>query len=157
MDTHLALTRLLDHQSAILAEIEGARRPLRVDGRAAQPRLAKHRWLLMRMLREYQLFKHVEIFDPAIARGDARRADLARAMKARCIATGDGFHRHVAAWTGEAIDAHWTDYAAAVLAMADRLTLHIARERREVAMLLDGASRTRQPAADARLSGSAGV
>jgi hypothetical protein len=157
MDTRLALARLLDHQAAILAEMDDMRRALRIDGRRAQPRLAKHRWMLMRMLRAYQLFKHVEVFDPVIARADARRGDLARAMKARCTAAGDDYHRHAAAWTGAAIEARWTDYAEAVLAVADRLALHIARERRDVAVLLDGSARTRRPAAAARLSGSAGA
>ncbi|SFP87801.1 hypothetical protein [Sphingomonas rubra] len=144
METRFALARLADHQRAIMAQVDDSRRRLRSDGRGAQPHLAKQRWVLMRMLREYQLFKHVEIFDPAIVRGDARRADLARGMKERCVAAGEDYQRHVALWTGEAIHACWADYAAAVIALADRLAQHVARERCDVEMLLDGTERTRR-------------
>ena len=155
MNTRHALVRLVELQSMILSAIDETERSMRAGGAAAQPHAARQRWALMRTLREYQLFKHIEIFDPVIDRGDPRRAELAEAIKQRCIAAGEDYRRYVGRWTSEATELRWADYVADADAVAARIRLHMARERRDVEALLAGMEQTRRPAARATISGSA--
>ena len=129
------LTRLGDHQQSALALMRGAEAMLRDPARDAAA-LARARWALMRVLTAYQLFKHREIFDPAVGGtvlGDAQRA--AR-MKRACTQVGEEFRRYVATWSRTDVAAAWDSYQPAALAMIERLRDHFAREKAEVEALL---------------------
>jgi hypothetical protein len=130
------LGRLHQHQDGILAIMRGAE-PLLADPALRDvAALARSRWALMRALTAYQLFKHGEIFDPAIARqvlGDNARAER---LKHACLAIGEDFRGHVAKWSGSDVTGEWSSYQPAALAMIARLRAHVARERGEIEMLL---------------------
>ena len=145
MRTEDALRRLIDLQTRILAEVDAAAVVLGGGPETARAELAKARWSVSRVLREYQLFKHVEIFDPAIARGSPSQADAARRMKAACIAAGRDHAEHVARWSVSDAAAHWDEYRAAMRALVAAIRTHIRRERVDVERLLAGSERTRWP------------
>jgi hypothetical protein len=130
----LRIVALLDHATEMVAKPpEQAREPL-----------AKARWALARILREYQVFKHTEIFDPAIRHGGEQHAEQARIMAARCIATGKAFTDHVIRWGSQDVVAQWTTYRPAMLAMVVRLRRALVSEKIGVAALLAGAEQTRR-------------
>ena len=139
-----ALHQLDSHQRQILSHIDAALPLLQLPPDQAQHPLAVARWQMVRMLHAYQIFKHIEIFDPAIRSGSPDHARAATRMKAECIAAGDSFRRHVQQWSATSIADSWDSYRPAMLAMAEELRRHIVRERRSVEMLLDGAERTRR-------------
>ena len=139
MRTDAALRILSDYQDRILAHVASDRALLDSEGEAARPALAQRRWMLARLLREYQLFKHVEIFDPALARDD--RLGIAARLKARCIVTGENFAAYLACWTSSAIEGHWSDHAAATRRMFDALVRHVGEERRGIEAMLAGTER----------------
>ena len=144
MQTMDALTRLADHQERILAQIDRARALVDLDPVAARDPLARSRWGLTRLLREYQLFKHREIFDPVIAGGDEARARLARRMKAACLAAGQDYVSYVAQWSSRDVTGCWAEYRPAMLAMVETLRDHLAAERSGVGALLADACRARR-------------
>lgn len=139
MRTDAAFRILSDHQDRILAHVATDRAMLDAEGEAARPALAQRRWMLARLLREYQLFKHVELFDPALAGDD--RLGIAARLKARCTASGDRFTAYLACWTSTAIDGHWADYAAATHRMFDALVRHVEQERLAIETMLAGVER----------------
>ncbi|WP_419825373.1 hypothetical protein [Sphingomonas sp.] len=98
---------------------------------------------MVRLLREYQLFKHGEIFDPTIAGGTARQVALARELKARCIAAGERYAEHSKRWSMTDVAGEWPDYKLALHAIIDALRDHMRDEREAVALLLAGRERTR--------------
>ncbi|WP_425230878.1 hypothetical protein [Sphingomonas sp.] len=134
------LVRLHRHQENILAIMRGAEPLLRDSALRDVAALARARWALMRALGEYQLFKHNEIFDPAIARDLLGSALKAERMKRACIAMGDEFRGYVTKWSGRDVAGDWVAYEPAALQIIARLRAHIARERTEVAELLDMAA-----------------
>jgi hypothetical protein len=140
-----ALRILCDYQARIRAQIASDRALLDAEGEAARPVLAQRRWILARLLREYQLFKHVELFDPALARDD--RLGVVARLKTRCTAIGDRFAAYLACWTSPAIDGHWTHYAAATHRMFDALDRHVEQERRAIEAMLAGVERIERPRA----------
>ena len=146
MRTPDPLPRLYDQQTRILAQIESATALLRLDPLVARAPLARARWTLARMLREYQLFKHREIFDPAIAGGDEREVAAACDLRASCIAAGDAFTAYVARWSSLDIAALWDSYRPAMRRMAGELRTHLVRERAQVERLLAPAPSGRVPA-----------
>lgn len=144
MKTCDALHRLITLQGRIVACLGETTSLVRTRGVAACNELAQRRWETMRLLREYQLFKHHEIFDPAIASGDRARIIAATAMKERCVAAGDDFAAHVRRWSGTALERDWAAYEAALLRMTGAIGRHVVRERREVEALLRGTVTTRE-------------
>lgn len=131
-----ALVRLDEHQSAILTLLRDEEAML-TDERRDVAGLARARWTMMRALTAYQLFKHREIFDPAIAGKVLRDGLKAERMKAACIAIGDDFRDHVQRWSGSDVAGDWSRYQPAALTMVKRLRAHVARERVDVASLLE--------------------
>jgi len=105
--------------------------------------LAALRWRLVRLLREYQLFKHTEIFDPII-RGDraSRSADAGR-LKAACEETGAAYNDHIRRWNLSGTGETSPDYAADARHMIRRVGEHLDREQLDIRRLLDGVERTR--------------
>ena len=131
------LVRLHQHQDTILQIMREAEPLLRSASLRDIPALSRTRWALMRALTEYQLFKHNEIFDPAMGRaalGSAQRADR---LKRACTAMGDEYRAYVGKWGGADIGAAWSVYQPAALQMTARLRDHIAREREDCAALLE--------------------
>lgn len=131
------LTRLDEHQSAILDILRRSERLLKAPERDA-PALARERWELARALLAYQGFVNREVFDPLIASGGPRRAPVARRLKADCAAAGEAFRAHVAKWSAAGVLDRWAEYQPATLALIARLRDQLARERRDGAALLAG-------------------
>lgn len=140
-----ALERLTGHQERIAEILERARAALAHAHHPEHARLAQMRWELMRVLRDYQLFKHLEIFDPVIRHGTAGQAARAGELKQRCLGIAAIHTEHVRRWSLlGAIDA-WPAYRTDAVEMVDRLHAHLAAERRDTACLLAGMHRTRRP------------
>jgi hypothetical protein len=141
---------LYAHQDRLLALVAEAEALVEAEPDRSAHRLATIRWEMVRLMREYQLFKHGEIFDPMIASGSATQAALARDLKARCHAASDRYVEHTRRWSTGGIMVEWADYRLAVLAMADAVRDHMQQEREAVTMLLVGRERTRSgaPAAE---------
>lgn len=108
-------------------------------------RLALLRWQLVRTLRSYQLFKHLEIFDPLIGGGTTAASRLAREMKDRCCATGTAFEDHVRRWSSGSIDLSWQSYECESSGLIARLRSHVARERSDLDRLLADVEDVRKP------------
>lgn len=106
--------------------------------KAADPDIAKlgeGRWEVARALREYQLYKHGMIFDPAL-RDHGERAVMAGRMKAECTRVGEAFHKYVLKWSVVSIGDHWSEYQPAALASIARIRAQLEKEKASVAELL---------------------
>lgn len=123
------LTLFSQHQAQVLTIMDQAEPILRTGGPADAPTLGRLRWELLRALGAYELFKHCELFDRAIAAGSPADAALARQMKADCLAMKDQFRAYVARWSRCSVAAEWQTYQPAALAMGRRLRDHLGRER----------------------------
>ena len=137
MNKGSVLMRLDAHQEAVLAIVRGAEPLLRDASLRDVAALARLRWALMRALTAYQHFKHNEIFDPAIARRLSIEAATATRMKRACLAMSEAFRDYVATWSARDVAGEWAAYQPAALAMIDRLKAHVARERSEIAALVE--------------------
>lgn len=134
------LRRLQVHQDGVLAILRGME-PLLTDPAIRDiAQLARARWALMRALTAYALFKHNEIFDPAISRQLLGEAGRAARMKRACEAMGNEFRGHVTKWSGSDVAGEWAAYQPSALAITARLRAHLATERAEIAALLDKAA-----------------
>lgn len=107
--------------------------------------IALLRWQLLRALRNYQLFKHTEVFDPLSRDENGARAAQARSMKARCITIGEQYHAHVQKWSLHGDQSFWQDYQREAVAMVRKLRQHLAEEAAGAARLMAGVTRTRRP------------
>ena len=141
-----ALKRLREFQSRILAQADAVLALLALAPETAQPSLARARWALARTSREYQLFKHGEIFDPAITQGDVRQANDARRLRGACLAASKAYAGFVKRWSQADVVALWAEHQAEVRGLVDGIRGHIALERREIEALLAGSTQTRKPA-----------
>ena len=65
------------HQARILLQLSQAEDLLRAGDEQAVEALGRMRWLLVRLLREYQIFKHSRIFEPALRQGSAMQVAVA--------------------------------------------------------------------------------
>lgn len=144
MDTADALNRLNEHQALALSIVDRATEMAQGDPAVAQVSLARMRWELMRTMKGYQLFKHNEIFDPAIRGGSPLQMATAQQMKTACLKLGEEFQTYVVKWSAVDVVHDWDRYKPAMLKMADTIRRHIARERREIGVFLSGSERTRQ-------------
>ena len=144
MNTDQALLRLDAHQRSLLDHLDQSLALLFEPPAAAREPLAHARWILVRMLHAYQVFKHAEIFDPAIRRGTPAQVQLATRLKADCIAASENYRAFVRVWSASDVVARWDEYRPAMLAIADQLRAHLSTERRTVADLLAGSTRTRR-------------
>ena len=140
MERDVALERLQVHQDGILAIMREAEPMLHDPAARDVAGLARTRWALMRALTAYTLFKHNQIFDPAISRKLLGEATRAERMKRACIRVGEEFRDHVTKWSGSDVAGQWPDYQAAALTMTARLRDHLATEKKEIAALLAGAA-----------------
>lgn len=134
------LARLHQHQDGILAIMRGAEPLLRDPTLRDVAGLVRARWAVMRALTAYQLFKHQEIFDPAIQGRLLGGVERAERMKRACVAISEDFRGYVSKWSGSDVSGEWAAYQPSALAMLQRLRDHIARERADVAHLLERAA-----------------
>ena len=139
-----ALARLDQHQTDILATIAGALKLAEGEPAVVRMALARARWKLARQLREYQVFKHNEIFGPATLSGTPLHAERARAMAQHCTDNGEQFQDYLKRWSSRDVVQQWEEYKPAMLAMTSQLRRMLAVERGNVVALLAGSARTRQ-------------
>ena len=133
---HDLRARLHEHQAEVL-DIVGHTEAMLNDTHDV-PGLSRFRWVLVRAMGRYQLFKHHEVLDPSIARASPVDAQRLTLMKEACLALGAAFHEHVRKWSGSDVEAEWRLYRPAALAMMKRIRVHIAHERIEMDALLAG-------------------
>ena len=148
MKTSDAMRLFDDHQQRILGHLDTALALTRQPPAEARQALAVARWTTVRLLQAHQIFKHTEIFDPAIRSGSPAQAQAASRLKVDCIAAGEAFRDYVRKWSTTNAEEQWDRYQPAMLAMAEQMCAHLRSEREAVAALLDGAERTRRLAAD---------
>ncbi|MBV9842841.1 MAG: hypothetical protein JOY99_15110 [Sphingomonadaceae bacterium] len=127
--------RLIGYQDRIEALLARAEMALAARGKLDAGEIGHIRWELARLLSEYQIFKHVRLFDPLIAQGGPRSA-AAAAMKESCVAVGEAFRAHVLKWGAAAILDRPAAYRAATMVEIARLRTHLKRERDGVRTLL---------------------
>jgi len=97
--------------------------------------LGQTRWEVVRALREYHLFNQSRIFDPIERAGDGRAAK-ARTMKADCVRSDEEYREYILKWSAVSISDHWAEYHPAALGSITRIRAQLARERVDVADLL---------------------
>ncbi len=98
--------------------------------------LARHRWELVRVLVEFEMFKHRDIFDPVIRHGDPQAAARARTMKQECTALGADIRAFVTRWSNGSVEERWEEFRTAKLALFDRIERDLAGQRRGAALLV---------------------
>lgn len=138
-----AFARLDEHQRLISDQIAVARWLAEQHPNIRQPDLSHARWRMARLLRIYQLFKHIEIFDPLIASVDPSRTLAAKSLKAACIAAGERYNAYVLRWSNGDAEMHWLEYTYAFQKMVRLIEQDLAIERREIRHLLANTTRTR--------------
>lgn len=135
MNGHRLVARLHDHQTAILASTERARRTLAEE--APDPVvLARLRWEMVRLMTAYQFFKHREVFDVLIANGSDDEARIARRLKADCISLGEDVRRYVAYRNSADQTGTWAQQREQGLSFVGRIRQHLDHERRAMIALL---------------------
>ncbi len=133
MENADALNRLHDHQRRALDILARAAEALDGGLDRARPDLRAE---MGEVLRDYQIFKHEEIFDPAVASGNPERITLGRAMKIECIGAGEAFRTHLMRWKDDAIAAEPDNYRAAARLTLNALRRHIEREGEGITTLI---------------------
>lgn len=131
--------RLDQLQAETIAMLDDARVLLTGERAAAGEAIAAVRWRLARKLREYQVFKHSRIFDPAITSGSPSLEEAGRQLKIDCIAGGEHFRRYVRRWTGVDLAEQWAEFEAATIEIDRNLRDHLAAEGLQVRLLLSRA------------------
>jgi len=145
MNTNDALANVWRRQAEILETAAGVMALIDSDPAVGQAELVKARWQLARQVREYQLFKHAEIFGPTIRFGTETQSRLAAQAAALCTANGAEFHAYLTQWSGRDTLGQWPDYQSATKAMVAGLRQALAAEKFQIGRLVEGAERTRQP------------
>jgi len=130
------LTRLQSYHDDIISRIAASVAVIEADNLSSLSSLSARRWQMVRLLREYQIFKHSRIFDPAIAKGSPSEIAAAQEMKINCIAMGNAFTAYVKIWSSGLITTRWEDYRTAMIEMSTLLTRHVKSERHNVEALL---------------------
>jgi hypothetical protein len=113
--------------------------------------LAKARMEMTRLLMDYALFKHREIFAPIIGSGGKWLHDCQR-LKAACIAAGQAYRDFIRNGNRAEPLTDWDAYRASAQAMAQTMQTHLAEERAGLRRVLGvrarkGADEPRQPPA----------
>ena len=144
MQSDRAIEHLIFHQSDITKILIEAKHPLGSGDASEMKAMALARWELTRTLRRYQLFKHIEIFDPLIRSQCPLRADAAAKLKQRCIDIGQAYAEHVQRWSLQGSASSWEAYQKDATKFIDRIERHLESELCEVRLLLAGINRTRR-------------
>lgn len=138
LESASSLSRRLDaHHRSITSVLAWARPFLTRDSapEAFVSNLASKRMELSRLLMEYALFKHRDIFAVAIgAGGDMARIGLK--LKAACIAAGEEYRDYVKSDDRVEPSVSWEVYRLRALAMLETMQDHFAEERAAIRELL---------------------
>lgn len=129
------LDQLSQHQEKITAIVARAEILIIAPGTPDIMAIGKARWEMLRQMREYQLFKHMMIFDPILT-ANASGAGLAREMKEECTALGDAFRAYMIEWSTVSVIDNIAAYRTAATASIARVRHHLKRERQRASMLL---------------------
>ncbi|WP_147083464.1 hypothetical protein [Sphingomonas ginsenosidivorax] len=97
--------------------------------------LSKARMEMTRLLMDYALFKHREIFAPVLAAGGDKTHDCLR-LKTACIAAGQEYRDFTRSGNRADPLADWDGYRASAMAMARTMAAHLADERAGLRKLL---------------------
>jgi hypothetical protein len=136
MPTQRLLAIFDDHHHRATA-IMAAQRTLLASGSAPDPAAhARHRWELLRVLVEFQLFKHRDVFDPLIRQGDPRTAPRAQLLKTECAALGAEVRAFVVRWSDGSVEADWERFRTASLALIAMVERGLAEQRRTLATMV---------------------
>jgi hypothetical protein len=134
-DADIALSEM-DRQLAVIRDLLARKRALAAAAEADVEALARLRWEVTRALLAYQRYKHLRLFDPAIASGDPGRAAQGRELKLRCIAAGELFRAYAARWAPSGVGDRWAEYRTAAEAMIADLEARLDRERDDAERLV---------------------
>ena len=144
MDSQRAIERLEEQQARIVTLLASASALLGEEQRDSVSALATLRWRLVRTMREYQLFKHFEIFDRLAASSNTQLAEIARGMKGRCVAIGEEYAAHVQRWSNGTASNAWSDLTLDTLAITAKIRKHLDHEHAQAVILLRDVARTRR-------------
>lgn len=144
MDSQRAIERLEEQQAKIITLLASAGTLLGEERPDSVSALATLRWRLVRTMREYQLFKHFEIFDPLAASSNTCLADIAQGMKARCVAIGEEYAAHVQRWSNGTASNAWSDLTLDTLEITAKIRKHLDHEHAQAVKLLRNVARTRR-------------
>jgi hypothetical protein len=125
------------HQTAILPIVSWGIRQINREASTASltSELIAKRMELTRLLVDYALFKHRDVFAPAIAMGGDKAVEGMR-LKAACIEMGERYRAFIRSPdSGQRID-DWSSYRYEALAMAIELHEHLVSERVAIRKLL---------------------
>ena len=136
MHAHSAIRKMSDYHTRLRTLLDRSSEALANDA-VDIVTLAGLRWQLVRLLREYQLFKHTEIFDPIIRHRPLGRNEHASRLKARCEIMGTRYNDFIKRWHLGASGPSSSDYRDAARKMIDDVAQHVVEEGGEIARLLD--------------------
>lgn len=136
MQSHRALAEFERHQALIRAEMTNAAALVAQQQEGWIDALAQARWRMFRLLRAYQLFKHAEIYDPAIQSSDISRSTQARTLKASCIETAERYRAYTLQWSVDAMVRDVRGYREAQKSQAAHLRQQLTAELAGVKALL---------------------
>lgn len=125
------------HQTAVLPIVSWGIRQMHREASTAPlaSELTAKRMELTRLLVDYALFKHRDVFAPAIAMGGDQAVEGMR-LKAACIEMGERYRAFIRSPdSGQRID-DWSSYRYEALAMAIELHEHLVSERVAIRKLL---------------------
>lgn len=125
------------HQTAVLPIVSWGIRQINREASTASltSELIAKRMELTRLLVDYALFKHRDVFAPAIATGGDQAVEGMR-LKAACIEMGERYRAFIRSPdSGQRIE-HWSSYRHEALAMAIELHEHLISERVAIRKLL---------------------
>jgi len=125
------------HQTAVLPIVSwGIRQMHQQASSASLPSLLiAKRMELTRRLVDYALFKHRDVFAPAIAMGGNQSIEGMR-LKAACIDMGERYRAFIRSPDGGQRIGDWSSYRLEALAMAIELHEHLVSERMAIRKLL---------------------
>jgi hypothetical protein len=133
-----SLLRQLDYHQQRISSILRWATPL-LDKAAVTSEVAAEmmtrRMELSRLLMEYALFKHKDVFEPIIAGGGLKGAEAMR-LKLACIDAGEAYRDYTRAAGPTRPLAQWSTYRVRASAMAESIRDHLAQERSGIRKLL---------------------
>lgn len=124
------------YQTRIAAALDEKLRAVAGPQHSRAKSVAAARWALVRLLREYQLFKHTRVFDPIINSKDFARATQADILKSKCLVAGDQYRQHVAKWSLTGTDHSWPAYEVELRLLMAGIKSHLSAEASGVSALL---------------------
>ncbi len=139
MDTTRALHLLHEHRQGLSNQLTAAEGVVSAAGADSGPALARAHWDLARLLRSYRLFKHAEVFCPAIAQGDTAERRTATEMMAACDRAAASFDAYVLRFSGigGTVVAGEPDRRAAMLSLIAGIRVHLDDEGRAIERLMN--------------------